>query len=619
MESLRACLRRIALERYRDHWGTLCEMFSHFILLLTLAASYALTTSEAKFASHYDSFNVHIPPPFPNQYTSFRDTVDQYNRMLHCPLMVPTLDQYVQLGDLLSLTVAAEPNLLRLLTATGFAQSITNLLYRGALHVSPNDERTSALVQYLNATYTSFANFPLYIHESEDVGVDYILSHLSEPTFALIHVQYVTSAEVHYKIRQNFSTLPNTNYILHRPAVGIHKGDRQYLLSGFFSLRQAIDEWVFHYVGASDNRMYPELCSNGPKHAALVPFPTSPYQDNAFYEFVPYLLGLLLVMSTVYPFSRLIKSIVEEKETKMRELMMIMGLPQWVLRASWTITGFVGFTWLAFTQYVVCAASFWHRSNSFLLFLFLLLFALSEMTFALLLSVFFSKSKLAAIAGPVMLFASIMPRYIFINTTSNELVLYKVLACLLSPTAFAFGADIISDYEHANVGVQYPNLFFDRFNFSTVLAMLLVDICIYGLLAWYLDQVLPNEHGTLKQPFFWIFDWQHCLLTYVCSCCRWWCTWWRGADIGYTVIEDEETSHDSRLPEFVSAADVSCSPAIEPLNEDLLPRATVRILALTKQFADGKVAVDNLSLALLQGQITCLLGHNGAGMPVEDC
>lgn len=41
--------------------------------------------------------------------------------------------------------------------------------------------------------------------------------------------------------------------------------------------------------------------------------------------------------------------------------------------------------------------------------------------------------------------------------------------------------------------------------------------------------------------------------------------------------------------------------------------AGVRMEGLTKQYGNGKVAVQGLTLSMYQGQVTCLLGHNGAG------
>lgn len=453
------------------------------------------------------------------------------------------------------------------------------------------------------------------IHESEKDGVNYILDNLDSPAFALISLFQVTPEKVNYAIRQNYTTLPNTNTIVQTPAIGINQAYQQYFFSGFLTLQRSVDEWVFDYLGASDNEMYPNQCSSGPMSSVLAPYPTAAYDQNPFYTSVGFLLGLVMVMSTLYPVSKLTKSIVEEKETKMRELMMIMGLPEWVHRASWFLMAFVLFFWIAISSLFITSSTFLLKSDKTLLFFYFFFFCISEINFAFLLSVFFSNAKLAAIAGPVLLFAAILPRYIFLNTTNNEQVVNKVLACILSPSAFAFGADIISDYEYANVGVQYYNLFNDRFNFGTVMIMLFIDFYIYGFLAWYLDQVLPHENGTPKHPLF-IFDGQYWL-----SCVSGWCWCWNSND-GYDALDDNVVAHGvgnidfSSMPEFNDSAPRS---TIEAIEGDMIQRAKIRIKGLGKQYPDGKVAVRNLSLSMLQGQITCLLGHNGAGSNLSQC
>ena len=117
-------------------------------------------------------------------------------------------------------------------------------------------------------------------------------------------------------------------------------------------------------------------------------------------------------------------------------------------------------------------------------------------------SVFFSNSKLAAIVGPVALFLTILPKYIFFSTNANEAVAAKYAASILPPTAFTFGADILAKFEYAKVGVQWGNIYEGDFSFASVLEMLFVDIFFYGFWAWYLDQVVAHEVGMARHPLF---------------------------------------------------------------------------------------------------------------------
>ena len=57
----------------------------------------------------------------------------------------------------------------------------------------------------------------------------------------------------------------------------------------------------------------------------------------------------------------------------------------------------------------------------------------------------------------------------------------------------------------------------------------------------------------------------------------------------------------------------SCNGDIEVLSENQLSDVKVIARGMEKRYPNGKVAVKDFSLAMLEGQITCLLGHNGAG------
>ncbi|RYG93692.1 ATP-binding cassette domain-containing protein, partial [archaeon] len=313
---------------------------------------------------------------------------------------------------------------------------------------------------------------------------------------------------------------------------------------------------------------------------------------------VGFLLGLAMIMSTMYPMSKLAKSIVEEKELKMRELMKIMGLKDYIHRLSWFLASFVLFLWIAISSTIIITASFVKASNGLIIFIFYFLFCMTEINLSMLVSVFFSNSKLAAIAAPVVLFALSLPRFVYYSVDPTEEVSSKIATCLLSPAAFAYGADLIAQYEYTGMGIQWYNLFLGPFSFGVICFMLFFDFFIYGFLAWYLDQVLPQEFGTPKHPLF-LF-----LPSYWKRCCR-------SQDSHDTLMIDDMEDFEPLQP--LQVDDTNSNDRIEQLPQELLEQGKVRIKHLGKTFGDGKVAVRDLSLTLLEGQITCLLGHNGAG------
>ena len=294
-------------------------------------------------------------------------------------------------------------------------------------------------------------------------------------------------------------------------------------------------------------------------------------------------------VSTVYPLSRLVKTIVEEKETHMKELLKIMGLRDWVHQLSWFLTSFILFFWIALSTTLITTFSFLHTSNKMLIFLFFFLFAMSEISLSFLVAVFFTNSKLAAVVGPFVLFAALLPRFIFLSTNSNENRNSKLLASILSPSAFSFGADIIANYESADLGVQYSNMHEGMYSFADSLLFMFIDAFLYGIMAWYIDQVMPTEFGTQKHPLF-LFRKSY------------WCN-----------NNASEANKFDPAPEMTEIESGATDEHIESLPIEQYGLVRVQLSGLKKRYADGKMAVNGISMGLLEGQITCLLGHNGAG------
>lgn len=228
----------------------------------------------------------------------------------------------------------------------------------------------------------------------------------------------------------------------------------------------------------------------------------------------------------------------------MRELMKIMGLSQIAHQLSWFVTAFIVFIWITITGTIVAHYSFLPLTDPGILFVYFFLFTMSEITLCFLISVFFSNSKLAAIVGPTILFVFVLPNYVFYNSTSTENVASKIGASILSPTAFALGAQILSDYEYGGTGVQLSNIGQGGFSFLLVLYMMLADIFVYGVLAWYLDHVLPHEFGTPKH-FLFLFDphyWFPSLATFSC----------------YKTIFTEDSYDGKSLPPGNNALKMNC-------------------------------------------------------------
>ena len=166
---------------------------------------------------------------------------------------------------------------------------------------------------------------------------------------------------------------------------------------------------------------------------------------------------------------------------------------------------------------------------------------------------------------------------------------------------------LYSRYEDANIGVnvntwnvsqKYP------ITFQDCLTMMFVDAIWMGVLSWYVAKVWPSEFGT-HEPFYFM-----CLPSYWKSCFG---------------IRTKSRSVDPRLvgqesTELVTK-DVNVEGVTENLGRQVADGVCVDIIDLYKEYdikGGKKVAVDGLNLTIYSGQITALLGHNGAGKVIMD-
>lgn len=508
LKQLFSCLKRIFIEKLRNPWISLWEYCSHFIIFMLLVLVYQRTHIISKDAVNYAQVLVNLPAyglssPLNSHLLQFNNIYQQINTLLNGPLSIPTFDEYIGLQTILVKQLKGLP--VDKLLLTSYGQQFGNLVMSGSLHFAPAGDYVNSLIDYMNSTTITFKTMKYHIHESEDVAVNYILNSVdTDRTLALFVLREVTPTKVNYLIRLNHTTMINTNNLVNHFSIGLSTAYQKYFLSGFFTFQKIIDDWVFHYTNTINSNHPYDQCKSLPANAVFVPFPSPSYDANPFYLTIGLFLGLAISMSCVYPVSRVVKSIVEEKEMKMRELMKIMGLKTWVHQLSWFISTFILFLWIAITATLISKGSFLAHSDISLVFAFYFLYSLSLTTFCSLCSVFFSNAKIAGTVAPVALFILIIPRFVFINTNSDTAYQSKYWASLMSPTAVGFGSDILAQAEYSGQGIQYSNLFEGSYSFASCLGMLFVDFILYGLLSLYFDLVFPQEFGTPEHPLFFL-------------------------------------------------------------------------------------------------------------------
>uniref|UniRef100_A0A803Y3D3 ABC transporter domain-containing protein n=1 Tax=Meleagris gallopavo TaxID=9103 RepID=A0A803Y3D3_MELGA len=384
---------------------------------------------------------------------------------------------------------------------------------------------------------------------------------------------------VKYKIRMDIDAVEKTNKIKDRywdPGPRADPvDDLRYIWGGFAYLQDMIEHGI---IKTQTNTEVPQGI-----YLQQMPYPC--FVDDVFMITLNRSFPIFMVLAWIYSVSMTVKSIVLEKEKRLKEAMKNRGITNGVIWCTWFLDSFF---MMAVSTFLLTAlimhGQVLHYSSPLLFFLFLLTFNTATIMQCFLFSTFFSKANLAAACSGVLYFTLYLPHIVCFVWQDRMTVNLKILASFLSQVAFGFGTEYLSRYEEQGLGLQWGNirtspLEGDEYSFLFSIKMMLFDAFLYGILSWYLDHVFPGDYG-LPQP--WYFPLQE--------------SYWVG----------------SRNPKAEKTVTADGNTFCEPEPTGLIPGVCIQ--NLVKIFANKpKPAIDRMNITFYEGQITAFLGHNGAG------
>ncbi|KAJ6794817.1 ABC transporter A family member 1 [Iris pallida] len=521
--------------------------------------------------------------------------------------------------------------------------ALLELLYAGSEHLAfvPDTAETKLMVDALSFKFPLLKmvgliykdEFDLETYITSDVyGIHDKARNLSNPKVRgaiVFHEQGPRKFD--YSIRLNhtwaFSGFPDVRTIMDVNGPYLNDLDLgvniiptlQYGYSGFLTLQQLVDSFIILLGQQSVDNITPEdkevLLSNSsinlrsakfiPANIRIAPFPTREYTDDEFQSIVKRVMGILYLLGFLYPISRLISFSVYEKEQKIREGLLMMGLQDEIFYLSWFITYSLQFAVSSAIITACTMSSLFLYSDKTLVFAYFFVFALSAMMLSFLISTFFSRAKTAVAVGTLSFLGAFFPYY-SVNDSAVPMI-WKVLASLLSPTAFALGTINFADYERAHVGVRWTNIWqaSSGVNFLVCLLMMMLDAVLYCTLGLYFDKVLSKDNG-VHYPWYFMFTKIFC----------------GRKDVSHNSAESLENNVYGEVStnKIHSSVDGAFEHAFEAISFDMkqqeLEGRCIQFRNLHKVFMSKKgkcTAVNSLNLTLYENQILALLGHNGAG------
>ena len=219
-------------------------------------------------------------------------------------------------------------------------------------------------------------------------------------------------------------------------------------------------------------------------------FPNPLNKGDGFWQIVGIYFALLMILATLYPISNVIKSLVQEKETKIREGMLMMALRQDALWLTWIFHFLCLFIPLAVILMLVGTTLFEYSAMQYI-FLYFFVYFLASISYAILISVLFDKSRTATIVGTLVFFMGYFI-YIGLSSSGTSTKSQLLLACLHPATAFTYGVLAFQEYEDTKQGINVHTWNVSNINpitFRDTILMQCVDALYLLVLAWYLSQV----------------------------------------------------------------------------------------------------------------------------------
>uniref|UniRef100_A0A8C0LE62 ATP-binding cassette sub-family A member 3-like n=1 Tax=Canis lupus dingo TaxID=286419 RepID=A0A8C0LE62_CANLU len=337
-------------------------------------------------------------------------------------------------------------------------------------------------------------------------------------------------------------------------------GDPGYIREGFLAVQHALDKAIMLYHESNASRNMFDSTS-----IFIRRFPHPAYSHDELIFIISSFLPLMFILMFSPTVLSIMRYIVWEREKRLKVIQLF--------------SFFVQYLWCTLHDVIIVFF------DSSFIFVFLMCYAIASIFFAFMVSTFFNKVHLAASAGSLLYFAAFFPFNTIIKHYGHMTLTQKVTVCLSSNVALALGISRLLKLELKQIGVRWDNIWRpvnleDNLIFGYILLMLLLDAFLYGLVTWYMETIFPGQCG-VPQP------WYFFLLR----------SYWLGET---KIREKKEVKNCGQTPNKHFEAEPTSLVA------------GIQIKHLHKEFGD-KVVVNNMSLNLFKGQITILLGQNGAG------
>ncbi|XP_076176197.1 lipid droplet defective isoform X2 [Ptiloglossa arizonensis] len=405
--------------------------------------------------------------------------------------------------------------------------------------------------------------------------------------------------DVVYKIRMDVDYVQSTKRLKNQFWVpGPESSFIEHLryLRGFVQLQDSVDRAIIRAKSQKDQdwqtltQQMPYPCWKD------VPFQTTLYEAQGIQ--VCFFFALLMCVGAA------VRHIVWERESQNAMVMSVMGLKPWRNTVAWFITTFTELLIVMFSiALVLLAGKILPKSDPSLILIMMIVYSFSIVTFCYMISMVCSSASLAAITTVVMFLLTFMPYVIVIAMEAVIGLGYKLLICLSMSTSFCYGCLYATRKEIQGVGLTWDAMWEetspgDSMSLGLVFVMIVFDGCLYAVIGYLIARYTNSGRGLhdLRSRSLW---WGNTRSMY-------------GRPSYLAFVNKLYFTNDVLHPSATYQDEESNAGSLI-VNEK---QTGVRFKGVSKVYNTDQgevVAVDDFNLKLCEGEVTSLLGRNGAG------
>ncbi|XP_046491171.1 uncharacterized protein ldd isoform X1 [Neodiprion pinetum] len=404
-----------------------------------------------------------------------------------------------------------------------------------------------------------------------------------------------------YKIRMDVDSVPSTSRLKNQfwtPGPDSSFIENLRYLRGFIQLQDSIDRALIKAKTQTElewqtvSQQMPYPCWK------FFTFQSSLYESQGLQ--VCFFFALMVCVGAA------VRHIVWERESQNAMVMSVMGLKPWRNTFAWFITSMIELSIVAICIHIILITGKILPHSDPVLVLFLLLdYVFASVTFCYMISTMFSSASLAAVTTVVMFLLTYMPYIIVIAMEASVKLTLKLLLCLSMSTSFCYGCLFAVRLEVQGIGLTWDAVWKetspgDSMSLGLVLLTIAFDGCLYALIGYLVTKYTNSGRGFYGLR----------------SISLWW------ADTRSFYGRPSYLAFENQVYFTNDAVELSASTHEDvggdtsSLHENDEKQTGVRFDEVRKvyQTESGEcVAVDDFSIKLMEGEVTTLLGRNGAG------